>query len=305
LTIALLGFGEGGSAIARGLCSDGGWRNGVPAGDNRLRRLIAVDTALDTDDRGRVLGDEARRLDVAIARNYTPALRDADLVFCAVPGDSALDAAMSAAAQLKPGALYLDLCTVSGGMAEQDRAIIESAGARYVDVAVMGTFFGHGHKAPMLLAGPYARLAAAWMKDHGFSVNVLGPKAGTASAVKMMRSVIMKGLEALAVESLVAANRQGILEEVLDCFGDADLVPFRQFLTTLVKTHVVHARRRGEEMELVERSLRECGVAPLMSRATANSFRRTVEARIAPADGQVPALEAALAILSGEVVAGG
>jgi 3-hydroxyisobutyrate dehydrogenase-like beta-hydroxyacid dehydrogenase len=304
LTIALIGFGEAGSAIARGLCGDGGWRSGTRAGDNRPRRVIAIDTALDADDRGRSLGAEARRLDVAITRDYTAALRDADLVLSAVQGENALEAATSAAPLLKPGAVYLDLCTVSGRMAEDDRAIVEAAGARHVDVAVMGSFFRHGHKAPMLLAGPDADLAAVWMKEHGFAVTVLGPRPGSASAVKMMRSVIMKGLEALAVESLVAARRQGILDELLDCFGDVDLVTFREFATTLLKTHVVHARRRGDEMELVERSLLECGVEPLMTRATAGSFRRTVDAGIAPADGKVPALEAALDLLSGKVIRG-
>jgi len=302
LTIAVIGFGEGGSAIARGLCADGSWRSLVPAGDNRPRRVLAVDTALDADDRGRALGAEARRLDVAIDRDYTAALREADLVFCAVPGESALDAATSAAPLLKPGALYLDLCTITGRMAEDDRTVVEAAGARYVDIAVMGSFFKHGHKAPMMLAGPDAVATAAWMAEHGFAVSVLGPKAGSASAVKMLRSVMVKGIEALAVESLVAAQRQGLLDEVLACYGDADLVPFHQFFTTLLETHVVHAKRRWEEMLMVERMLSETGVEPMMTRATAAALKRSVDAAIAPADGQVPPLDVALALLSEKVV---
>lgn len=304
LTIALIGFGEGGSALARGLCGDGGWRGATRPGDNRPRCVIAIDTALDLDDRGRALGNAARGLDIAIARDYGAQLREADLVFCAVPGEDALQAATAAAPLLKPGALYLDLCTVTGRMAEDDRAAIEAGGARYVDVAVMGSFFGHGHKAPMILAGPDAALAAAWMKDHGFTVSVLGPKPGSASAVKMMRSVMLKGLEALAVESFVAAQRQGILEEVLDCFGDLDREPFRRYATRLLETHVVHAKRRWEEMALVDRTLVETGVEPLMTRAIAASHKRTVDAAIAPADGKVPPLEQALALLSTRVVRG-
>lgn len=304
LTIALIGFGEGGSAIARGLCGADGWRGQARPGDNRPRRVIAIDTALDIDDRGHALGDAARRLDVAIARDYTAALREADLVFSAVPGEDALAAATSAAPLLKPGALYLDLCTVTGRMAEADRAVLEVAGVRYVDVAVMGSFLGHGHKAPMLLAGADAAATAAWMRDNGFAVTVLGPKPGSASAVKMMRSVMMKGIEALAVESFVAARRQGILEEVLDCFGDLDLETFRQYAARLVTTHVVHARRRWEEMALVERTLIETGVEPLMTRAIAQSHKRTVDAAIAPADGKVPPLDAALELLSAKVVRG-
>jgi 3-hydroxyisobutyrate dehydrogenase-like beta-hydroxyacid dehydrogenase len=304
LTIALIGFGEAGAAIARGLCAPDGWRSLSRPGDNRPRRLIAVDTALDVDDRGRALGSEARRLGVDIAGGYTAALGEADLVFCAVPGEDALEAATAAAPLLRPGALYLDLCTITGVMAGQDRAVIEAAGARYVDVAVMGGFFSHGHKAPMILAGADAEATAAWMKGHGFGVSVLGPKPGSASAVKMLRSVMLKGIETLAVESLVAARRQGLLEEVLACYADLDLVPFRQYAATLLQTHIVHARRRSEEMELVERTLLETGVEPLMTRAIARSHRRTVDAGIAPADGKVPPLDAALELLSAKVIGG-
>jgi 3-hydroxyisobutyrate dehydrogenase-like beta-hydroxyacid dehydrogenase len=302
LTIALLGFGEAGSAIARGLCGEGGWRGTVRDGDNRPRRVIAIDTALDADARGETLGAEARRLDVAIARDYGARLREADLVLSAVPGENALQAATAAATYLKPGALYLDLCTVTGRMAEEDRAAVEASGARYVDVAVMGTFFGHGIKAPMILAGPDAEPMAAWMNGNGFKATVLGPKPGSASAVKMMRSVLIKGLEALAVESLVAARRQGILEEVLGCLGDVDIVTFRQYITTLLETHLVHARRRWEEMELVERTLQETGVEPLMTRAIIASHKRTIDSGVTPADGKVPPLDVALALLSDKTV---
>jgi 3-hydroxyisobutyrate dehydrogenase len=307
--IALLGFGEAGSAIARGLCADGGWRGAarsMPAGpgDNAPRRLIAIDTALDQNARGTTLGREARALDVAIEGRYSAALSEADLVICAVQGEHALEAAEAAAPFLKKGAYYLDLCTVTGAMSDDDRAAIEGAGGRYVDIAVMGGFFKSGIKAPMLVAGPGVGPVVAWMNANGFEAKVLGPKPGSASSVKMLRSVLMKGIESLAVESLVTAQRQGILEEVLACFSDADQLPFRDFVATLVQTHVVHAYRRWEEMGLVAKTLRETGVDPLMTETTEKSLRRTVDAAIAPADGKVPSLADALKILSDKVVRG-
>jgi 3-hydroxyisobutyrate dehydrogenase-like beta-hydroxyacid dehydrogenase len=307
--IALLGFGEAGSAIARGLCADDGWRGAArstPAGpgDNAPRRLIAIDTALDQNARGTTLGREARALDVAIEGRYSAALSEADLVICAVQGEHALEAAEAAAPFLKKGAYYLDLCTVTGAMSDDDRAAIEGAGGRYVDIAVMGGFFKSGIKAPMLVAGPGVGPVVAWMNANGFEAKVLGPKPGSASSVKMLRSVLMKGIESLAVESLVTAQRQGILEEVLACFSDADQLPFRDFVATLVQTHVVHAYRRWEEMGLVAKTLRETGVDPLMTETTEKSLRRTVDAAIAPADGKVPSLADALKILSDKVVRG-
>ena len=307
--IALLGFGEAGSTIARGLCADGGWRGshdegGPKPGDNAPRRLIAIDTALDKDARGTALGKTARSLDVAIEGTYTAALGEADLVICAVQGEFAREAAAAAAPLLKEGAHYLDLCTVTGRMSDEDRALIEAGKGRYVDVAVMGGFFKQGMKAPMLVAGPDAADAVAWMNAHGFDAKLLGPKPGSASAVKMLRSTLIKGVEALGVEAFVTAQRQGILEEVLDCLADADAMPFRDYIAMLVQTHVVHARRRWEEMGLVAQTLREPGVDPLMTEAIERSHRRTVDAGIAPADGKVPSLEDALALLSDKVIRG-
>ncbi len=302
--IALLGFGEAGSAIARGLAAEAGWRGPSKPGDNAPRRLIAIDPALDKDARGTALGKEARRLDVAISDRYTKALSDADLVICAVQGEQALEAAAAAAPLLKKGAHFLDLCTVTGKMADEDRSPIEAAGAHYIDIAVMGGFFKYGIKAPMLVAGADAEATVAWMNANGFDAKLLGIRPGSASAVKMVRSVLMKGLEALGVEALVTAERQGIREEVLACLSDVDLVDFREHLASLVQTHVVHAHRRWEEMGLVARTLEETGVEPLMTRITEQTLKRSVDAGIAPADGKVPKLDEALRLLSEKVVRG-
>ena len=302
--IALIGFGEAGSAIARGLTADGAWRGPSKPGDNAPRRVIAIDTALDVDARGTTLGKVARALDVAIAGRYTEALREADLVICAVQGEHAQSAAKSAAPLLKKGAHYLDLCTVTGKMADEDRAEIETGGGRYIDIAVMGGFFKQGIKAPMLVAGEDAEPMAAWMNANGFETKYLGLRPGSASSVKMVRSVIMKGLEALGVEALVTAERQGILKEVLGCFGDVDATTFGGTIAMLVQTHIVHAHRRWEEMGLVAQTLRETGVDPLMTEMIEKSHRRTIDANIAPADGKVPPLDEALKLLSEKVVRG-
>jgi len=302
--IALLGFGEAGTAIARGLAANGGWRGVAKAGDNAPRRLIAIDTALDKDPRGAALGNEARQLDIAISADYTAALSEADLVISAVQGEFAIDAARAAAPLLKKGAHYLDLCTVTGKMSDEDRAEIETGGGRYIDVAVMGGFFSQGIKAPMLVAGADVEPVVGWMKANGFVATALGPRPGSASSVKMVRSVLVKGLEALGVEALVTAQRQGILEEVLGCLGDADAMGLSGFIAMLVQTHIVHAHRRWEEMGLVAQTLRETGVDPLMTETIEKSHRRSVDAHIAPADGKVPSLEEALKILSDKVIRG-
>jgi 3-hydroxyisobutyrate dehydrogenase-like beta-hydroxyacid dehydrogenase len=154
----------------------------------------------------------------------------------------------------------------------------------------MGGFFKTGIKAPMLVAGERVEPVVAWMNANGFVATALGREPGSASSVKMLRSVIMKGIEALAVESFVAAERQGILEEVMGCLGDVD-ADASATLAMLAQTHIVHAERRWEEMGLVAQTLRETGVDPLMTdgdREEPSPHRRCA---LAPADGKVPPLE--------------
>jgi hypothetical protein len=194
----------------------------VPPRRHAPRRLIAIDPALDKDARGTALGKEAHRLDVAIADRYTEALGEADLVICAVQGEHALEAATSAAPLLKKGAHYLDLCTVTGKMSDEDRAPIEAAGGRYIDVAVMGGFFKNGIKAPMLVAGDGVEPIVAWMNANGFDTKALGTKPGQRLLGQDAALGDHEGHRGAGVESFVTAERQGILEEVMDCLGDVD-----------------------------------------------------------------------------------
>ena len=295
--IGILGLGEGGTAVARGLAGDSGWRTGKPG-----RSLVAVDIALDKDERGRAMHARAQQIGIAISDTYGPQVGTADVLFSLVTGEEAQNAAEAAARFIRPGTWYFDLATITRAISEADCAAVQAAGGRYVDVAVMGTFLGFGYKAPMVLAGPDAEEAAAWLTSLGFDVRVLGPVAGTASGLKLVRSILMKGIEALGVECLVAARQQGIVDDLLANIGDADRMGLAGFLSMLVQTHVVHARRRMEEMEMVEQMLGELGMAPMMTAATIASHRRTIAAGAAPADGTVPDLEGALAILTDKVV---
>lgn len=294
-TIAILGFGEGGTAIGRGMAHESGWRG------NR-NRLIAIDIAVDAGARGEAMRKRAEGLGIEIGGVYDPHLAEADLVHSVVTCDCAGEAAEAAARHLKKEALFLDHNSITRGMAEANARIIEAAGADYIDVAVMGGFLAHGYRAPMLLAGRRAFEAAEWMRGVGYEVEVLPGPAGRASAVKILRSIMMKGIEALGVEFLVAARQQGLLEEALACTKDVDRSGFAEFLTMLVKTHIVHAERRHEETVLVNQMLRESGIEPLMSLATERSHFRSIAAGAIRPDEPVPDLETALDLLTREAV---
>src|SRR3546814_20525668 len=126
-----------------------------------------------------------------------------------------MNAAMAAKPHLRPGSIYCDFNTLTRKNAEDIGATLADAGIDYVDVAVMGGFNALGYKVPLLLAGPAAPRVLGWMEPLGFEATVLSARIGDASAVKILRSILLKGLEAPSVDCLVAARPHGLREKVL------------------------------------------------------------------------------------------
>jgi len=143
--VAMLGLGEAGTALATGLMRE--WRGADPS-----RRIVAVDTALGDNLRGAAIQDRARELGVAIEGRYTPALADANVVFSAVTGIEAKNAALAAREHLRPGTLYFDINTLTGPQTMDIAREMTDAGIDYVDFAAMGGFATCGHKVPFVLA---------------------------------------------------------------------------------------------------------------------------------------------------------
>jgi len=296
-TVALLGLGEAGTAISRGLAEH--WR-----GDDPSRRILGVDTAQKDNVRGPAISERAREIGVEIDDRYTDALAAAGFVISVVTGVDAKHAAEAAKPLLRPGTIYLDVNTLTGKQTAEIAASIDAAGIDYVDVAAMGGFSTYGHRAPFVLSGPAAERAASWMRPIGFDVSVMSDRAGDASAVKIIRSIMVKGLEALGVECLVAAHRAGLTEEVLACFSDIDDRTFAGMVKSLTASHTNHAKRRMEEVDKVMENLAELGMEPIMSASTRRSHARTVDAEIQSADGVNPSFEDAVKLLSETVVKG-
>jgi 3-hydroxyisobutyrate dehydrogenase-like beta-hydroxyacid dehydrogenase len=294
--IALLGFGEAGSALARGFAEESGWRH---QGSNRT--ILAVDCALGHGPRGQAMASRAAALGITLTNTYTPALAHAEVVTSTVTGNDAMEAARSALAYLQPGTVFLDFNTITRKTAQEIALLMDARGVQYIDVAVFGSFHAAGYRTPLLLAGKATDLVLPWLTHLGFVVKVLNDRAGDASAVKMLRSIMLKGIEALAVECLVAAQQQDLLDEVLDCFGDIDRATFRGLLDIVLTTHIPHVKRRMEEVQKVNENLLETGIEPLMSAATLHTLRRTFEAGV-PTAGVVPPLQEALQLLTEHVV---
>lgn len=252
-SIALVGFGEAGQAFARG------WPRAAVA------RLSAFDLKAGLPE----MQATASGLAADLAGSAEAAVTGADAVFCLVTADQALVAAVMAAPHLRQDALWLDGNSCAPGTKRRASAVIEAAGARYVDLAIMAPVNPRLHRTPCLLAGPHAGDALAELADLGADWAVAGGQVGDASSIKMLRSVMIKGLEALTAECLLAARRAGVEDAVLASLQSSD--PgwnWHKRCAYNLERMMVHGTRRAAEMAEVAATLQELGLPDRMAAAT-------------------------------------
>jgi 3-hydroxyisobutyrate dehydrogenase-like beta-hydroxyacid dehydrogenase len=255
--IALLGFGEVGQALAEDLQR------------HQNLRLSAWDVKFTNPASAAFLAANARIIRRGVSASDVA--QGAGLVISAVTAAQTLDAAEAAAPGLAPGTWYLDLNSASPGHKQQAARTVEAAGGRYVEAAVMSPIHPRRSGVPILLGGPHAAAFAGPAQALGFSAaTVFSPVLGAASAAKMCRSVIMKGLEALLAESLLTARHYQVDETVLASLKD--LLPghaWPELAAYMISRSIAHGARRAEEMREVARTVSEAGLEPLMSEACA------------------------------------
>ncbi|MFC3101609.1 NAD(P)-dependent oxidoreductase [Altererythrobacter lauratis] len=274
--VALIGFGEAGSTFANA----GGWEDAVFAFDSDPSRRAAM------EDCG-----------VRPASSPAEAMAKADVVLSLVTADQALPAARDYAPMLQKGALWIDMNSVAPQTKAAAAQAVEEAGGRYADVAVMAPVDPARLNVPLLIAGPHAADAMAALRDLGFAkTRVVGNKVGQASAIKLCRSVMVKGLEALTAEMVLAANAAGVLDEVLASLDASEKhVPWAERADYNLDRMIAHGQRRSAEMAEAAAMLRDLGIAPLMTENTVKRQQGIGALGIAPVP---PTLNAKIAAIT-------
>jgi 3-hydroxyisobutyrate dehydrogenase-like beta-hydroxyacid dehydrogenase len=241
-TIGFIGFGEAGSHIAAGLKSAG----------------IASITAYDINPERTMVSSPAELA------------ASADILISAVTASSALQAAQQTIPFLQKRHTYVDLNSVSPGLKQEIDRTIRAAGATFVEAAVMTPVPPYGHRVPMLLGGGGARAFAETMSAFGMRLEVITDEVGSAAAVKMCRSVVVKGLEALLFECVRGASYYGAEDRVFTYLHESfPGIDWKKLADYMVGRVVIHGERRAREMEEVAKTLREAGIDPIMAEATA------------------------------------
>ena len=194
-----------------------------------------------------------------------------DLVISAVTASSTLVVAQEAAQHMRPGSVFLDLNSASPGTKQQCAALIEASGAHYVEAGVMTSVPPYGIKTPMLLGGAQATALAPLLASWGMDAKVVSDKLGVASAIKMCRSVMIKGLEALVIESYTTARAYGVEDHVLPTLAETfPSIDWQQTGAYFFSRVVQHGQRRSEEMREAANTVKEAGFEPLMTAAIAD-----------------------------------
>ncbi|HET9715808.1 MAG TPA: DUF1932 domain-containing protein [Pseudolabrys sp.] len=258
--ISFIGFGEAGQAIASGLRDAG------------IERIAAWDILFPLPS-GKGLKAAANTIGVHAASSAAEAVTGTELVVSAVTAASSFEAAQSVVSHLSGQPYYLDINSVSPGR-KQETAKLMGDRARYVDVAVVAAIHPERHRTPLLIAGPNVEKVSPLLDELDMRFSVVGPEIGSAAAIKMIRSVMIKGIEALTLECLLAAARAGVLQEVTASLkNNYPGVDWAKMADYNLERMASHGERRAAEMEESAATLREFGLEPLMVEATVKRQR--------------------------------
>jgi 3-hydroxyisobutyrate dehydrogenase-like beta-hydroxyacid dehydrogenase len=256
--IALIGFGEVGGIFSHDFVAGG-------------LAVSTFDILLNSESSRTAMLEKTQILNVRACEALEEAIREADLVISAVTASSAANAAQSAAPFLCSGQIYLDINSVSPDTKREIARTVGESPATFVEAAVMAPVAPQRLKVPMLLGGAHAAAVAQRLQAIGLNGKPISERVGVASAIKMCRSVIIKGLEAITAESLFTARRYGAEKEVLESL--AATYPTMGWTGALpdylISRMAEHGKRRAAEMREAAQAVADAGLEPYTALATA------------------------------------
>jgi 3-hydroxyisobutyrate dehydrogenase-like beta-hydroxyacid dehydrogenase len=259
--LCFIGFGEAGQAIASGLRETG------------IEAVTAWDVLFPSAD-GAKLKQAGETIGVRLANSAADAAHGADIIVSAVTAASSLEAARSVEPHLSGNPYFLDINSVSPGRKKETEKLLGQK-ARYVDIAILAPIHPARHQTPLLLAGPHAANIMPLLIDElDMRGAIAGDEVGQAAGLKMIRSVMIKGIEALTLECFLAAKRANIVDEVAASLkNNYPTLDWNKVIEYNIERMASHGVRRADEMDQVAETLRELGIDPLMATATSSRQR--------------------------------
>ncbi|WNJ90350.1 NAD(P)-dependent oxidoreductase [Bosea sp. 685] len=261
-TIAFIGFGEVGQTFSHGLLASG-----------RVR--IRAYDVLFGSGAGHKLETAASTIGVATAASLEEACAGADILFSAVTADKAEAVATQAALWLKPGQVVVDVNSAAPSTKQRAAKAVEAGGADYVEGAVMAPVLKPGIKVPILAGGPLAEPISASLNNLGMNLTPVSEVHGRASAMKLCRSIMIKGLEALMVDCTAASEAWDVKDAVFaSLHATFPSIDFHALSADMRERVATHGVRRAAEMREAAEMLAALGLDPELARAVADSQQR-------------------------------
>ena len=259
ITLGIVGCGEVGGIFGRGLLHEAG-----------IEAVWVWDLKFADPDSGAAAQAAAEADGLRVASGMQALCAAADLLISAVTASSTFAVAEEAARHARAGMRFLDLNSASPGTKQRAGAVLEAAGAGYVDAGVMTSVPPYRIRVPMLLGGAQAEALAATLCAWGMDARAVSERLGVASAIKMSRSIMIKGLEALVIESYTTARRYGVEAHVLPTLAETfPQIDWERQGAYFFSRVVQHGKRRAEEMREAAQTVRETGFEPFMAAAIA------------------------------------
>jgi 3-hydroxyisobutyrate dehydrogenase-like beta-hydroxyacid dehydrogenase len=255
--IGLVGYGEVGRILAE---------------DLRAQAVVvgAYDLKLDDDANSAPLREHAESHGVTLASTHAQLAARSDFIVSAVTASQAVPVAEACAPALRGGAFFLDFNSASPGAKQRAAQVVNAAGGRYVEGAVMTSVPPYRIKVPLLLGGPDAAALEPLVNALGFAAKVASDQLGVASATKMCRSVMIKGLEAMVIESFTTARHYGVEDAVITSLRETfPGIDWEKQAAYFFQRVIEHGRRRSEEVREVAQTVREAGLEPWSAAGTA------------------------------------
>lgn len=257
MNIGFIGYGEAAFNISLGLKGEG------------VNGIRATDAMMDHDVMGKQVHDRAQQAEVTLVDSAVEIAQWADVVFAAVPSSFTMDVCEEVKAYLKPGQLYVDVSASTPATKEAIWEAVKDTGVLFVDAAMLGSLPKDKHQVPITASGNGAAVFKETVTPLGMKITLAGEKAGAASAIKLVRSIYMKGIASLMIEMLQAADAYGVADEVVNSVAKSmDNIPFTSHLDRLVTGSALHCKRRAAELKGSIAMLSEADLSPEMTVAT-------------------------------------
>lgn len=269
MKVGFIGFGEAAYEISKGLISQG------------FNSITAYDVMQNDDKIGPLIHKKADETNIQLANSLEDLVADNNIIFSAVPASNTLEVFQNIKNSLKPNTYYVDLTAATPDTKKQIESESKSLDVNYIDAALMGPVPVYKHKVPMLISGNGAEKIHETFSDYEMDLTIVGESAGNASAIKLIRSIYMKGLSTLMIEMLSAAKKENVSDIVIKSIAETmNKTDFEGTMSRLVKGTAIHSGRRAGEMEGVIQMLNDLNLNNDMSLATQRTLQNITDTNI-------------------------